>query len=261
MNKSKGERHALEPELTEKLKQQSEQLVDSVHAGDYPRAMAMISELAEVRNQGLYHEVGRLTRSLHEAMRNFQIDPRNPEQREALSKMTDASDRLEYVVKMTGQAANRTMDLVEESMPVTRHLQSEAQDLHQQWQRLRRREMAPTEFRELHARMDQFLAALSTDAGKLYGNLSEILLAQDYQDLTGQVIQNVITLVREVEENLVSLVVMAGHVDQLTGTVHQMEDNQPSAEQGVGPQIMPEKRKDVLSGQVDVDDLLSSLGF
>jgi chemotaxis protein CheZ len=54
---------------------------------------------------------------------------------------------------------------------------------------------------------------------------------------------------------------MAGHVDQLTGTVHQMEDNQPSAEQGVGPQIMPEKRKDVLSGQVDVDDLLSSLGF
>jgi chemotaxis protein CheZ len=109
--------------------------------------------------------------------------------------------------------------------------------------------------------MDQFLGALSTDAGKLYGNLSEVLLAQDYQDLTGQVIQNVITLVREVEDNLVSLVVMAGHVDQLTGTVHQIEDNQPSAEQGVGPQIMPEQRKDVLSGQDDVDDLLSSLGF
>jgi chemotaxis protein CheZ len=64
-----------------------------------------------------------------------------------------------------------------------------------------------------------------------------------------------------VEDNLVSLVVMAGHVDQLTGTVHQIENNQPSAELGVGPQIMPEQRKDVLSGQDDVDDLLSSLGF
>ncbi|MFT7292122.1 MAG: chemotaxis protein CheZ, partial [Pseudomonadales bacterium] len=58
MSKSTGERHALEPELTEKLKQQSERLVESVRAGDYSRAMALISELAEVRDQGLYHEVG-----------------------------------------------------------------------------------------------------------------------------------------------------------------------------------------------------------
>lgn len=261
MKKFEDERQILEPELTKKLQQQSEQLAESVRTGNYSRAMALISELSEVRDQSLYHEVGRLTRSLHEAMRNFQIDPRNPEQQEALSKMTDASDRLEYVVKMTGQAANRTMDLAEESMPVAQKLKSEAADLHQQWLRLRQRDMAPAEFRRLYGRIDQFLLALTTDAGQIYGNFSEILLAQDYQDLTGQVIQKVTTLVREVEENLVSLVVMAGHVDQITGTVHSLEDKKTTAGQGFGPQIKPEERQDVVSGQNDVDDLLSSLGF
>jgi len=55
--------------------------------------------------------------------------------------------------------------------------------------------------------------------------------------------------------------VMASHVDQLTGTVHQIEEKEESAEKGVGPQIKADEREDVVSGQDDVDDLLSSLGF
>ena len=223
--------------------------------------MTLINELSEVRDQSLYREVGRLTRSLHEAIRNFQIDPRNAEQQEALSKMTDASDRLEYVVQMTGEAANRTMDLVEESMPVANAMREEAGALRDEWQRLRRREMQPAEFRELYGRIDRFFAGMATDADTMYGNLSEILLAQDFQDLTGQVIQKVTTLVKEVEEQMLSLVVMASHVDQLTGTVHEIEEREESAEKGVGPQIKADEREDVVSGQDDVDDLLSSLGF
>ena len=176
--------------------------------------------------------------------------------------MTDASDRLEYVVQMTAKAANRTMDLVEEAMPKASALRDEAAELRDQWQKLRRREMAPAEFRELYARIDTFFVTLNTDAGAMYDNLSEILLAQDFQDLTGQVIQKVTTLVKEVEEHLLSLVVMASHVDQMTGTVHELEEREKiSAEQGVGPQIKAEEREDVVSGQDDVDDLLSSLGF
>ncbi|HET8848553.1 MAG TPA: protein phosphatase CheZ, partial [Marinobacter sp.] len=76
-----------------------------------------------------------------------------------------------------------------------------------------------------------------------------------------QVIQKVTALVKEVEENLLGLVVMASHVDQLTGTVHQIEEKKESAEKGVGPQIKADQREDVVSGQDDVDDLLSSLGF
>ncbi|WP_323754524.1 protein phosphatase CheZ [Marinobacter sp.] len=261
MSDSKHTQRGLDPEVTEKLQEQTSQLVESVNSGDFARAMTIINELSEVRDQSLYQEVGRLTRSLHEAIRNFQIDPRNAEQKEALSKMSDASDRLAYVVQMTGQAANRTMDLVEESMPVAHAIRDEALSLRDEWQRLRRREIEPAEFRELYARIDAFFGTLGNDSDNLYKNLSEILLAQDFQDLTGQVIQKVTALVKEVEENLLGLVVMASHVDQLTGTVHQIEEKEESAEKGVGPQIKAAERDDVVSGQDGVDDLLSSLGF
>ncbi|MFL1453234.1 protein phosphatase CheZ [Marinobacter sp. GN3S48] len=261
MSDSKKNPQGLDPEVTEKLRAQANELVEQVNAGDYAGAMNVINDLSEVRDQSLYREVGRLTRSLHEAIRNFQIDPRNAEQQEALSKMTDASDRLEYVVQMTGQAANRTMDLVEETMPQAYAIRDEAAILRDEWQRLRRREMEPAEFRDLYGRIDQFFVTLTRDADTMYNNLSEILLAQDFQDLTGQVIQKVTDLVKEVEEHLLGLVMMASHVDQLTGTVHEIESNEVSAEQGVGPQMNADKREDVVSGQDDVDDLLSSLGF
>ncbi len=261
MSDSNTNHRSLEPEVTEKLQRQSEELAQSVQAGDFAQAMTVINELSEVRDQSLYREVGRLTRSLHEAIRNFQIDPRSAEQQEALSKMSDASDRLEYVVQMTSQAANRTMDLVEETMPVAHSVRDEATALRDEWQRLRRREMQPSEFRELYGRIDRFFVSLTADADTMYNSLSEILLAQDFQDLTGQVIQKVTALVKEVEEQMLSLVVMASHVDQLTGTVHQLEENEVAPEKGVGPQIKASEREDVVSGQDDVDDLLSSLGF
>jgi chemotaxis protein CheZ len=149
-------------------------------------------------------------------------------------------------------------------MPRASAMRDEAAELRDEWQRLRRREMKPAEFRALHARIDTFFVSLNADASATYDNLSEILLAQDFQDLTGQVIQKVTALVKEVEEHLLSLVVMASHVDQITGTVHEtpVDDREPeSAEQGVGPQIKASEREDVVSGQDDVDDLLSSLGF
>lgn len=262
MGKIKKNQTSLDPEVTEQLRSQATALMEQVNAGDYAKAMGLISDLSEVRDQSLYKEVGRLTRSLHESIRNFQIDPQNAEQQEALSKMSDASDRLAYVVQMTSKAANRTMDLVEDAMPRASAMREQAKLLRDDWQRLRRREMAPSEFRELYVRIDRFFVTMADDADAMYGSLSEILLAQDFQDLTGQVIQKVTTLVKEVEENLLSLVVMASHVDQMTGTVHELTAyEETSPEKGEGPQMRAEERADVVSGQDDVDDLLSSLGF
>lgn len=251
----------LDPEITRQLKEQALELVEQVNAGDYARAMNLINDLNEVRDQSLYCEVGRLTRSLHEALRNFQLQPQNAEQQAALSKMSDASDRLEYVVEMTSNAANRTMDLVEDAMPRASAMCEQARALREDWQRLRRREMDPDEFRDLYSRIDHYFETSTQDAERMYANFSEILLAQGFQDLTGQVIQKVTSLVREVEENLLSLVVMASHVDQLTGTVHDIKEKEERPEKGEGPQIRAAERSDVVSGQDDVDDLLSSLGF
>lgn len=255
----------LDPSMTEfekELQEQAELLKTDVDQGNIGAAMRRIAQLGEVRDQSLYKEVGRLTRSLHEALRNFQITGHNAQQEQALSKMADASDRLDYVVTLTGQSANKTMDLVEESMPATAALKEEAEAIKADWGRLRRREMKPSEFRALYCRIDEFLERVSTETGQVNSNLSEILLAQDFQDLTGQVIQRVTTLVRDVEDNLVNLMVMASDVDRITGTVHeqQKQEKKNDEDRGVGPQI-DQSKDDVVSSQDDVDDLLSSLGF
>tara|TARA_R110001592_G_scaffold138511_5_gene357785 strand:- start:94519 stop:95295 length:777 start_codon:yes stop_codon:yes gene_type:complete len=243
----------------ETLKAQANQLKDLIDCGDMSGALSIISDLNKTRDKTLYQEIGRLTRSLHESIRNFHIDSANSNQTE-LSSIEDASDRLTYVVEMTNKAANKTLDLVEETMPYASGISSEAQQLKEDWSRLQRKEMKPEEFRILTATMGVFLAKLCDDSDKVYANLSEILLAQDFQDLTGQVIKRVIGLVKDVEVSLVDLVRMAGKVDELTGTVHKIEKQETGIE-GEGPQLHADTRDDLVSGQDDVDDLLSSLGF
>ncbi|MFV3091885.1 protein phosphatase CheZ [Pseudomonas sp. o96-267] len=253
-------------DLESTLKNNARDLVDSLEQGNFGAAVQLINELNKVRDRGLYHEVGKLTRELHNAIVNFQLDPRMPHAQE-LSQIADATERLNYVVTMTEKAANRTMDLVEQSAPLVNDLSDEAQSLSVEWGRFMRREIGADGFRELAKRVELFLARSERDGAKLSGHLNDILLAQDYQDLTGQVIKRVTQLVTEVESNLLKLMLMASQVDRFAGIQHnhdvlraeQEKLKEPS--RGEGPQIHADKRDDVASSQDDVDDLLSSLGF
>ena len=253
-------------DLESTLKNNARDLVDSLDQGNFGAAVQLINELNKVRDHGLYHEVGKLTRELHNAIVNFQIDPRMPHAQE-LSQIADATERLNYVVTMTEKAANRTMDLVEQSAPLVNDLSDEAQSLSVEWGRFMRREISADGFRELAKRIELFLARSERDGAKLSAHLNDILLAQDYQDLTGQVIKRVTQLVTEVESNLLKLMLMASQVDRFAGIQHDHEalrtEREKSKEpsRGEGPQIHADKRDDVASSQDDVDDLLSSLGF
>lgn len=252
-------------EYEDSLRENARQLVDLIEQGSFGEAILVIHAINQARDRGLYYEVGKLTRALHNAIVNFQIDTTHAlgeGETEDVSRITDASDRLDYVVRLTDKAANRTMDLVEKSAPVVSALGEQATSLKAEWQRLQRREIGPAEFRDLYRRIGAFLEHTEHSTDQLNGNLNEILLAQDYQDLTGQVIKRVITLVHDVEESLVSLVRMAGQVDKMAGIQHAegVEQNTGSS-QGEGPQMSAETREDVVSGQDEVDDLLSSLGF
>lgn len=253
-------------DLESTLKNHARELVDTLEKGNFGDAVQLIHELNKVRDRGLYQEVGKLTRELHTAIVNFQIDPHLPHATE-VSQIADATDRLSYVVKMTEKAANRTMDLVEESAPLLNGLGDEAQSLGEEWGRFMRREIGADAFRELAKRIETFLARSQRDTEQLSSRMNDILLAQDYQDLTGQVIKRVTQLVTEVESNLVKLVLMASDVDRFAGIHHDRaeivaeKEKQKEPSRGEGPQINADKRDDVVSGQVDVDDLLSSLGF
>ncbi|MBB2495917.1 protein phosphatase CheZ [Aquipseudomonas ullengensis] len=253
-------------ELESTLKVHARQLVESLEKGRFGEAVQLIHELNQTRDRGLYQEVGKLTRELHSAIVNFQIDPRMPHAQE-ISQITDATERLSYVVQMTEKAANRTMDLVEQSAPLVNDLGDEAQSLSADWGKFMRRELGAEAFRELAKRIELFLARSERDSQKLSGHLNDILLAQDFQDLTGQVIKRVTQLVTEVESNLLKLVLMASHVDRFAGIEHDVnelrveQEQQKEPSRGEGPQIHADKREDVASDQDDVDDLLSSLGF
>ena len=248
------------------LKKHARELVESLEKGRFGDAVQMIHELNQTRDRGLYLEVGKLTRQLHSAIVNFQIDPHMP-QAEEVSQITDATERLSYVVKLTEAAANRTMDLVESATPRVTGLNLEATALSADWSRFMRREVDAQEFRELARRVDAFLSRSEQETRAVSGELNDILLAQDYQDLTGQVIKRVTLMVTEVENNLLKLVLMASQVDRFAGIEHDRDallaekDPQKQMAQGEGPQIHADKREDVMSGQDDVDDLLSSLGF
>ena len=248
------------------LKKHAQELVSSLEKGRFGDAVQLIHELNQTRDRGLYQEVGKLTRELHSAIVNFQIDPHMP-QAEEVSQITDATERLSYVVRLTEGAANRTMDLVEQSTPLMNSLSSDARELSKDWGRFMRREIGAEEFRELARKVDGFLSRSEKETTLVAAHLNDILLAQDYQDLTGQVIKRVTQLVTEVESNLLKLVLMASQVDRFAGIQHDEEairaENDPEKHlsQGEGPQIHADKREDVVSGQDDVDDLLSSLGF
>ena len=96
---------------------------------------------------------------------------------------------------------------------------------------------------------------MNTHAGEIHNNLSEMTLAQGFQDLTGQVLRQVIGLVEEVENNLVKLVKVAGQSQQ-SGETKQVDPLKAE-----GPQINAKNKPNVVNNQDDVDDLLSSLGF
>ena len=245
------------------MKTLAEGMLKQLENGDLGKAVAMVNDLNQVRDRTLYEEIGRLTRALHESIKNLKIDSIG-----AGSEIEHATDKLAYVVEMTDKSANRTMDLVEASLPLAADIQSRSGELSQQWQRFLNKELKPEEFRALSKDIQAFLQNSETQSQQLQGQLSDIMLAQDFQDLTGQVIHKVADLVRDVESRLVTLVAMAGHVDSITGITHSdlevgESQSEPSADGDIeaeGPQI-DKSSEDVVSSQDDVDDLLSSLGF
>jgi chemotaxis protein CheZ len=228
------------------------ELVGAIEAGRVEHADELLDALSGIRHASLFHEVGKLTRTLHEALTNFQLDPR-------LARLTeqdipDARDRLRYVVTKTEESANRTLKAVEDSLPLAKRLESYAVEHQQQWEKFLRREMDVQEFRTLTQSLRRFLASIIADSGSLGRNLSEVLLAQEYQDITGQVIHRVIHVVQQVEDGLVEMVRVCGQ------RLQPGADEDPKPCRLEGPQIDPQ-RPDVVANQDEVDQLLSSLGF
>jgi chemotaxis protein CheZ len=253
-----------QPQLT--IAECAKEVILKMESGDHSGALLAVEDLNRARDHALYHEIGKLTRHLHDAIVNFEIETHSgnvaPDGK-PVSRIHDASDRLQFVISTTENAANKTMDMVEETIPISDELGQKAKALRNDWKRLLNREMTVGEFRELYKQIDTFLEFTESKATNINSNLTSILIAQDFQDITGQVLKKVITLVHEVEDNLVGLVKMASSLQGFTTEKLDAEPEEIKAHKEYleGPIVNADERQDVVSNQDEVDDLLSSLGF
>jgi chemotaxis protein CheZ len=232
---------------------QAEELLMKMQKGNEEQVANLLQLVNNVRENVLFQEVGKMTRQLHDALESFRRDSRIDSLAE--QDIPDARERLSYVIEMTQRSADRTLHAVEETLPMADNIAERAGKLGDTWKKFRRRELTADQFRDLSASIEQFLGDIETESSVMKNHLNEVLMAQDFQDLTGQIIKRVITLVEEVEGNLVELIRLTGQ--QLVTEKKEQQD----AIAAEGPQVPGVGNNDVVQGQDEVDDLLSSLGF
>ena len=235
--------------------EQAKLLVEYLEAGQQEKADGLISELQSPIHSELFAEIGKLTRQLHDSMMSFQLDSRLNDL--ANADIPDAKERLTYVISRTEDAANKTMDAVESIFPVVDNIQQQINTVNPLWHKLMHNDLNLGEFKTLCLDIDKLLKTTSKETEHVHALMTDVLMAQDFQDLTGQVIRKVIDLVVEVEESLINMLTAFG--------VSEEEQKQAMLKTGEnlveGPIVNTEDRDDVVQGQDDVDDLLSSLGF
>jgi len=234
--------------------EQAKQLVSHLEKGENEQANQIINngQSDDKENDEMFAEIGKMTRQLHDSLTSFQLDSRIANM--ANEEIPDAQERLNYVINLTEQAANTTMDAIETGMPLADKLCQDINAIQPTWGKLMNRELQLGEFKSLCHQVNDFISYAEQDTAQLHILLNEVLMAQGFQDLTGQVIRRVIELVREVEDSLIHLLTVFGASEPDSVEAQ-------TSQEAEGPIINTEGREDVVSGQDDVDDLLSSLGF
>jgi chemotaxis protein CheZ len=231
-------------------------LSSALEADDEEAFLAELNAMVRERDDALWCQLRKLTSDLHGALERFQLDSRLVDLAE--KEVPDAKQRLDHVLKMTDEAAHKTMDLVEQSGPLAGRIAKEAAELTVLWQQFTSRSIRPEDFRTLLTRVDGFLSSAQTDTETVRVNLAEVLMTQGYQDLSGQIIRGVIKLVTEVEQTLGELVKMATLETQRPDPG---ATDQYHATRGYGPAVPGINHGVVVGGQTDVDALLSNLGM
>ena len=193
--------------------------------------------------------IGHMTRALHETLRGLGLVKLIEK---AASDIPDARDRLDYVARLSEQAAKRVLDATDAANPLQDGIDASGAELSGAWRALLAAAPADAEWRALAERTVASLDASRDAAAATKGHLMDIMMAQDFQDLTGQVIKRITGIAQNLEQQLVQVL-----VDFAPAEIRRELDD------GLlnGPQINPEGNSEVVADQGAVDDLLDSHGF
>lgn len=222
-----------------------ESLFDSI-------ALAVTRENAETEGEcpeRMFSQLGQMTRGLHNLLRELGYDKALES---VANVMPDNRDRLNYIAAMTAQAAERTLNAAEAAQPLQAGIGAAARDLSGKWDKLFDKQLGVAEFKDLVRDTRAYLVDVPRRTEATNAQLMEIIMAQDFQDLTGQVIKKVLEAAQNLESQLLALLIEATP-----------EDKRQAVNPGLlnGPVINATGRGDVVTSQEQVDDLLESLGF
>ncbi len=239
-----------------------EALTEALRTEDETAFFAAVDHIVHMREPGMFTELRKLTGDLQQALERFGIESRLQDMAE--NEIPDARARLTHVIEMTDEAAHRTLDLVEQACPLAERTARDAAAIMESLESFRARAGGAHGFeavvRSIDAflpivkAMETFLPAARADSELVRRNLSDVLLAQGYQDLTGQIIRSVMKLVAELEGAL-------GNLARLSGDLVEHATLGESESAGKGPVVPGVTKGDVATGQTDVDALLSGLGM
>lgn len=237
---AKPDRGADTPEL--------EDLFDSITHAMIQEAEGGVEENS-VNAGKVFAQVGQMTRSLHNMLRELGFD--KTLERFA-NDLPDNRDRLNYIASMTAQAAEKTLNAAEAAQPIQENLSRTASELAGKWDKMLAKQLGVAEFKALVADTHGYLHSVPTKSEAVNAQLMEIIMAQDFQDLTGQVIKKVLDAAQNLEKQLVTL---------LLETTPEVKRNAVRPDLLEGPVIKSAGRSDVVTSQEQVDELLESLGF
>jgi len=207
----------------------------------------MNMDTPQPEQQALFEQLGRMTRTLHSTLSD--LDPGRELER-TVGAIPDARERLAYVLSMTEQAVSRVLNAVDDILPRQDHVRDEAQSLLKAWEQVG--ESADVAQRETAQRTRAFLQSLDEQSTFTRDRLMDIMMAQEFQDLTGQVIKKIVELANDMESQLLAI---------LGSAATPVARPQPEGDGLLNGPAMPSAQPQTLNAQEDVDQFLASLGF
>lgn len=221
---------------------------DRAEAGNDPCA-APVTQADAHHCDAVFNRVGTMARQLHDTLRELGYDKTL---QNAAQQIPDARQRLSYIAQMTEQAASRVLNATDVAQPLVDEAEKRAAGLGARWDKLYANALSVDEFKALAGDTRAFLTEVPTQTRAINAQLLEIVMAQDFQDLTGQVIKKIVDLAQQLETQLVQVLIES-----------MPDERKASAGDGLlnGPVINAAGRTDVVANQEQVDELLESLGF
>lgn len=203
-----------------------------------------VSDSKNGSDNPMFERLGGIVRQLHDSLKELGYDRSLSE---IAGEISDSKGRLEYIASLTEKAANKVLNAIDDSMPEQDKLVSSARDIESRWALLMDGKMSVDDFKLLAGDSRAFAAFVMKTSEAEKARLMDIMMAQDFQDITGQIIKKVVGISQKLEQELAQL----------------LKDNAPQV-------VHKEKPVDLMAGpavpasamgQDDVDDLLADLGF